>query len=213
MATKLFLRNTTTNGIVDSGDGILYDLSTTPGTSVDAAITNTTASGTQIQATKTAGGSTVAWISGRAPFGGFTLTVADFSVWQIESNMNANIGGRFRLFKRTSGGTITELSGGPFDDGTEMQTTDTEDVWPQGNPTDTAFAEDDRLLVRYYITNIGTMAGSFTGTMKFNAADAATGDSFLNLAETVVFKPDGGLFPFFQDNSLAGGLQSDGLGG
>lgn len=160
-----------------------------PGSSSDTVVTNTTANGTEIQATKTAGGSTVAWISGRVPAGGFTLTAVDISLWQIESNMNANIGGRFRLFKRTSGGTITELAGGPFDDGAEMGTTNTEDTWT-GNPTDTAFAEDDRIILRYYLTNAGTMGGSFTGTMTFNAADAATGDSFLNLAETVAFKSD-----------------------
>jgi len=160
-----------------------------PGSSSDTTVTNTTASGTEIQATKTAGGSTVAWISGRVPAGGFTLTAVDISLWQLESNMSANIGGRFRLFRRTSGGTITELGGGPFDDGAEMATTNQEDTWT-GNPTDTAFAEDDRLILRYYLTNILTMAGSFTGTMTFNAADASTGDSFLNLAETVAFKLD-----------------------
>lgn len=160
-----------------------------PGSSSDTVVTNTTASGTEIQATKTAGGSTVAWISGRVPTGGFTLTAVDISLWQIESNMNANIGGRFRLFKRTAAGVITEISGGPFDDGAEMGTTIAEDTWT-GNPTDTAFAEDDRILLRYYLTNVGTMAGSFTGTMTFNGAAGATGDSFLNLAETVAFKSD-----------------------
>jgi len=187
MSTKLFLRNTSTHGISGTGDGILYDMLTTAGSSSDTTVTNTTASGTEIQATKTAGGSTVAWISGRAPIGGFTLTAADISLWQIESNMNANIGGRFRIFKRTAAGVITELGGGPFDDGAEMQTSNTEDIWT-ANPTDTAFAEDDRILIRYYLTNIGTMAGSFTGTMTFNAADTTTGDSFFNIAETVTFK-------------------------
>lgn len=187
MATKLFLRNTTTNGITDTGDGILYDLSTSAGSSVDTTVTNTTASGTEIQATKTAGGSTVAWISGRAPSGGFTLTTSDISLWQVESNMNANIAGRYRVFKRAANGTITELGGGPFSDDVEMNTADREDTWA-GNVTDTAFAEDDRILIRYYLTNSGTMASGHTGTMKFNAADAATGDSFFNIAETVSFK-------------------------
>lgn len=189
MATKLFLRNTTSNGITDSGDGILYDLSTSAGSSVDTSVTNTSASGTQIQATKTAGGSTVAWISGRAPSGGFTLTAVDISLWQVESNMNANIGGRYRVFKRSAAGVVTEVGGGPFNDGVEMNTADREDLWA-GNVTDTVFAEDDRILIRYYITNVGTMASGHTGTMKFNAADAATGDSFFNIAETVAFKPD-----------------------
>lgn len=187
MATKLFLRNTTTNGITDTGDGILYDMITTAGSSSDTATTNTTASGTEIQATKTAGGSTIAWISGRVPAGGFTLTTTDISMWQQESNNAANIGGRYRIFKRAANGTVTELGGGPFDDGVEMSTSNREDTWT-GNNTDTAFAEDDRILIRYYLTNIGTMGGSRTGTLTFNAADAATGDSFFNINETVSFK-------------------------
>lgn len=192
MATKLFLRNTTNNGITDTGDGILYDLSTVAGSSVDTAVTNTTAGGTEIQATKTAGGSTIAWISGRAPAGGFTLTNADISLWQVESNMNANIGGRFRVFKRTAAGVVTEIAGGPYNDGAEMNTSDREDLWDTitAGLTDTAFAEDDRILLRYYVTNAGTMAAGHTGTLKFNAANAATGDSFFNIAETVTFKPD-----------------------
>ena len=193
MASKLYLRNSQLHGISGTGDGILYDmLKDAPGSSADTVVTNTTASGTQIQATKTAGGSTVAWISGRVPAGGFTLTDADISLWELESNMSANIGGRFRLFKRTSAGVITELVGGPFDDGVEMSTTNQEDLWATSTTglTDTAFAEDDRIILRYYLTNILTMGGSFTGTMTFNAADATTGDSFLNLAETVVFKSD-----------------------
>lgn len=190
MATKLFLRNTQTHGITGTGDGILYDMLTAAGAASDTAVTNTSASGTEIQATKTAGGSSIAWISGRAPSGGFTLTSADISLWQLESNMNANIGGRFRVFKRAANGTITEIGGGPFDDGVEMSTSDREDTWTS-NVTDTAFAEDDRILLRYYLTNVGTMASGHTGTLTFNAADASTGDSFFNIAETVTFKAEG----------------------
>jgi hypothetical protein len=185
--SKLFLRNSQTHGITGTGDGILYDMLSSAGAASDTAVTNTAASGTQIQATKTAGGSTIAWISERAPVGGFTLTNTNISMWQIESSMNANVGGRYRLFKRATNGTITEIGGGPFDDGVEMQTSNTEDAWG-GDVTDTFIAEDERLILRYYGTNIGTMAGSFTWTLTFNAADGSTGDSFFNIAETVSFK-------------------------
>jgi hypothetical protein len=70
MATKLFLRNTTANGITDTGDGILYDMLVTAGGASDTAVVNTAASGTEIQFTDAAGGSTIAFISGRAPAGG-----------------------------------------------------------------------------------------------------------------------------------------------
>ena len=191
MATKLFLRNTQTNGITDTGDGLVYDMITTAGAASDTGVVNTVASGTDIQWTKTAGGSTMAFISGRVPSGGFTLTTTDVDFWGHESNMSANAGGRFHLYKYTPGAppTITELGGSPFSDGIEFGTAAASMTWV-GNVTDTAFAENDRLLLRPYITNVGTMGGGFTCTLTFNAADASTGDSFFNIAETVTFKAE-----------------------
>ena len=180
--TKLFLRNTTTNGISN-----YYDMVTTAGSSAATNVVNTAASGTEIQFTQTAGGAAAAWISGRVPAGGFTLTTTDISAWLHESNMNANCGGRYRVFRRSAAGVETEIGGGPFNDGVEFGTAATEMLWT-GNVTDQAFSEDDRILLKLYITNIGTMASGFTCTLTFNAADAATGDSFFNIAETVTFK-------------------------
>ena len=192
MATKLYLRNTTTHGLTPSGDTVWYDMVTTAGAAADFVDCATTASGTQIQFEVPSTANTVAWISGRVPAGGFTLTSTDFSGWFGESNMSANIGGRYRVFKRASGGTITEVGGGPFDDGVEFSVlpTLTEMTWI-GNVTDTAFAEDDRILLRVYITNVGTMAAGFTAEMDFNDADTTTGDTFFNIAETVTFKAEG----------------------
>jgi hypothetical protein len=188
MPTKLYLRNSATSGITDTGDGILKDLSTEAGSGVaPLAVVSTAASGTEIQWTDTAGGSTIAWISGLAPSGGFTLTSTDISIWARESNMNANAGGRYRVFKRTAAGSVSELGGGPFNDGVEFGPSSTEFTWI-GNVTDTAFAEDDRILIRLYITNVGTMGGGFTCSLDYGAPDASQGDSFLNIAETVTFK-------------------------
>ena len=189
MATKLFLRNTTTNGITDSGDGVLYDMVTAAGAAVDTDQVTLTADGTEIQWTQSAGGSTIAWITGRAPSGGFTLTTTDISVWLLESNMNDEAEGRYRLFKYDGIlHTVTELLGGPFDDGAELGTTITEMTWT-GNPTDTIFLENDRLILRLYATNFTTMTAG-TADLQFNAANAGTGDSFLNLAETISFKAE-----------------------
>ena len=187
MATKLFLRNTTTNGI--SGAATYYDMVTTAGSASDTAVVNTSAGGTEIQFTKTAGGTLVQWISGRAPAGGFTLTTTDISVWGHESDMAANAGPRYRVFIRTAAGVETEIGGGPFDDNTEFGTSASEVLWP-GDVTDQAFAEDDRILLKLYITNEGVMGGGFTCTLTFNAANTATGDSFFNIAETVTFKAE-----------------------
>jgi hypothetical protein len=183
MATKLFLRSTQNNGI----GATYYDMVVAAGAAADTAVVNTAASGTEIQWTKTAGGAVAQWISGRVPAGGFTLTSTDISIWAAESNAQANAGGRFRVFKRAANGVETELGGGPFNDGVEFGTANTEMLWV-GNVTDTAFAEDDRILLKLYITNIGTMGSGRTCTLTFNAADGQTGDSFFNIAETVTFK-------------------------
>lgn len=160
-----------------------------PGGSEDTATVATQASGTEIQFTKNS--QVINFISGRAPAGGFTLTTTDISLWAQESNMNANCGGRFRIFKRTAAGVETDI-GIAFDDGVEFPFggTPVEHLWI-GNVTDTAFAEDDRILLKIYITAAGgTMASGHTCTMHFNGADGAQGDSFLNIAETVAFKSD-----------------------
>jgi len=176
VATKLFLRSTQT---IITG---YYDLLSTAGAAADTCVTNTT--GAQVQLTKTAGGSAVAWIT-RAVGVGFTLTLADISLWQQESNALANAYGRFRLFKYASAtGVETELGGGPFDDDVEMsKPTIREDTWA-ANPTDTAFARGDRVVLKCYL---GANVTGYNCTMSFNAADGATGDSFLNINETITF--------------------------
>jgi hypothetical protein len=191
VATKLFLRATQTHGLTPVTDAKWFDMLAAAGAGSSTLVVNTAASGTEIQWTETAGGATVGFISGRVPAGGFTLTTTDVDIWAHESNMNANAGGRYRVFKFTPPSTVVELGGGPFDDGVEFGTAAASMTWT-GNVTDTAFSENDRILVRFYITNIGTMAGSFTCTLTYDAADASTGDSFFNIAETVAFKAEAG---------------------
>lgn len=189
MATTLALRNTTLNGI-SVGGSIYYDMVPTFGSASDTAVVDTVASGTEIQWTdETTSDVEVVWVSGAAPSGGFTLTSVDLSIWAQESNMNANCGARARFFERTPGGTETEIGGGPFNDGVEFTTSAAEYTWT-ANVTDTLIEEDNRLVLKLYITNVGTMAGGHTCTLTFNAASAATGDSFITLAETVTFKPE-----------------------
>jgi hypothetical protein len=184
MATTLYFRNTTTNGI-----GSYYDLIITAGSASDTGVVDTVGSGTEIQWTKTAGGAEMAFITGRVPSGGFTLTDTNISAWCEESAANANCGGRYRVFKYTD--SEVEVAGGPFDDGVEFGGAPTEMTW-SGNVTDTAFAEDDRIVVKLYITNVGTMGANRDCTFTFNAADAQTGDSWFQIAENVTFKAEAG---------------------
>lgn len=186
MATKLFLRASTINGISN-----YYDMLPVAGSSTtEEDVVTAVASGTEIQWTVTEGRASVAWISGRAPVGGFTLTTTDVEIRAVESGMGVNAGGRYRIFKRTLAGIETELLGGPFDDGVEFDTSAATMSWV-GNPTDTVFLEDDRILVKFYITNIGTM-GAGNCSLRFDGDELGARDSFFNIAETVTFKPEGG---------------------
>lgn len=183
--TKLFLRSSQNNAI----GAAYFDMLAVAGSGTVTGVTTTVASGTEIQWTQTAGGTELLFVSGRAPVGGFTLTTTDISIWAHESGTGVNAGGAYRLFKRTLAGVETELLGGLYSDGVEFtKTTPTEMTWV-GNPTDTVFLEDDRILLKIKAVNVGTM-GAGTVTLTYNGADAATGDSFLNIAETVTFKAE-----------------------
>ena len=186
MATQLNLHATQNNGI----GATYFDMTTTASdTTLSTAVTNTTASGTEIQFTQTAGGTLIQWISGRTPAAGFTLTTATITLRAYESDMSANTGGRARIFKRDSGGVETELGGGPFNDGVEFGTAPATVSWTC-NVTDTAFAEDDRILLKLYLTNVGTMGGGFTATGNYDGTLLGTEVAFLNLNETVTFKSE-----------------------
>lgn len=186
MATKLFLLDAAANAI-----GVFKDMLIVAGTVGRAGIVNTVASGTEIQWAQADGVTALEYISGRAPAGGFTLSgLMTFSIWANESNMAANCGARARVFKRTLAGVETEVLGGPWDDGVEfIVTTSTEMVWT-GTPTSTLFLENDRVIVRYYITNIGTMGGGNTCQIGYNNADTAASDSFFQINENVAFKAE-----------------------
>src|SRR3990167_8774273 len=187
MSTKLFLRATQANSI----GATYFDMLTAAGASATTAVVATTNAGTEIQWTQTSGGAELLFVSGRAPAGGFTLTTTDISIWASESGTGIDAAGAYRIFKRDSLGVETELGGGLYSDGVEFtKTTATEMSWT-GNPTDTAFAENDRILLK--IKAVEAAAGAMsvgTCTLTYDAADAATGDSFFNIAETVAFKAE-----------------------
>lgn len=172
--SQLFHRNTQTNGIT-SGGVACYDLLTTAGASVDTAVVTATASGTDIQFTKTAGGAVLVFASGRVPAAGWTITAANLAVWALQNVDTVNAGLRVRFYKWSSG-TETLIGGGPFDDGVELTTAAALYEW-LADVTDTALVEDERLLVKYYLTNVGTM-GAGTATLRFNGALGGTAPTF-----------------------------------
>jgi lysophospholipase L1-like esterase len=177
--TKYYFRTSQTNGI----GAEYFDMLETAGSTAFQAEVSTTAGGTEIQWTDSGGGGIVQFVSPAAEAGGFTLTSTDINLRALEDTPAANCGGRYRVFKRTAAGVETELGGGPFDDGVEFTTSEANYIWI-GNVTDTAFAEGDRILVKVYITNVGTMGGGRLCGMIVEAADGVT--SWFNTTEAPV---------------------------
>ena len=182
MATQLKLLSAQLN----PRKGVTYDMTTTAGAGAVTRTTTTTAGGTKIQLTLTAGGAVMEWVTGPTPAGGFTLTSTDVSVWAAELANTTNASLSLGVFKLDPFGRLTELGGSPFAFGSELTTTMAVKVWT-GNVTDTVFNPGDRLLVRFYATNVGTMNASSI-TFSHNAA-SSTGFSWFNIAETVTFGP------------------------
>ena len=179
----------------------------TAGSSLATGVVATGAGTQQIQWTKTSGGTALAWISGRVPAGGFTLAgTMTFNLWASESQTAANAGVRARVYKY-SGGSETEVAGGPWSFGspTELTTSMAANNWT-GTPTSTAFAEDDRIVVKFFIINVGVMSSGRTCTCDYNAGTGgADGDSYFQINETVTFKAE----PVV---SIPGGLALLGVG-
>lgn len=162
---KLYLRNTTANGI-SIGGVACYDWLDTPGSETDTAVVNATASGSNILFTKTAGGSVVRFITKRIAAGGWVITGQQIFLWMQESTLTVNAGARVRLYK-WSAGTTTELTGSPTDNGVELSDVNALQQWASsitGTPS-----EDDRLVLEVLINNVGTM-GAGTATLGFNGA-------------------------------------------
>lgn len=176
---RLYLRNSVLNGQTRGGTA-LFDLLTVAGSSTDTAVVNTTIAGTEIQFTKTAGGSPVAFISPRFD-ANYTVTGADLAAWFAESSALVNAGARVRLY-RWRAGAETEFTGSPADDGVEFTTTAALNTW-LSSLTALDFLTDDRLLLVPYVVNVGAMTMG-TATLYFNGAVGAGGSPTYALVQT-----------------------------
>jgi hypothetical protein len=165
--TFLYARQTTTIGI-----GNFYDLITTVGSGVKTGVVNTVSGGTEIQWTRTAGGTALEWISPRFRRGwsaNDALFFQSITTYALESNASANVALRMKVFRRTADGTETQVY--LYSVLTELSTSATvQAVTPSlaGTYTPTEFVEDDRLVLRFYITNFGTMGAGQTATLSYD---------------------------------------------
>ena len=155
---------------------------------VVTAVTNSAASGTNIPMTKTAGGSTVQWITPPVAVGFTTSTSANgftANTWGLEDSGLCNCGMRVTVTDFTSSCSIIDTSFG-----TELTTSNTVQNWT-GTQSACTVAIGDRLQVIWRVTNVGTMAGSHTVTMNYaGLTTGASGDTYVIMPDTISFQSE-----------------------
>jgi hypothetical protein len=112
-----------------------------------------------------------------------------------ESSTSANAAIRVRVF-RWRNGVETECFSASYNQ--ELPTVPAvRDIYPNNTfVIDEAFApmeflEDDRLVLRPYVINFGTMAAGFTATLRYDDSGTATGNCYLDIIETARLKAEG----------------------
>lgn len=137
---------------------------------------------------------TLEFLSGRVKSPGFTLSdVLNVTtrVWMHESSSSANAAGRLKVFLRKPDGTETLVATRNTASELPTSATATTMTGTASLQQVTNFAEDDRVVVRCYITNVGTMAASFRATLYYDANSVGvgvTGNSYINLLDGPEFK-------------------------
>lgn len=181
MATKLFVKKFANSG--PSLTSYFYTNTVAALGGSTNSVTTATASGTNIQCTKTAGGTALAWVS--QPFSATATISGDITVntRAKESGAAVNSKMRCRVYILSAG---VETQFGSGDASAELTTSDAAQNFTI-TPTSQAFAIGDRLVIKFFVTNAGTMAAG-TVTMTYGGATgAAAGDTYISLTENVTF--------------------------
>lgn len=182
MATTFFLRDIAS----PLGGAGVFSLSQRRGNAAITAVTTSTAGGTNIPVTLTAGGTALTWYSG--PCDGPSVTVSgDITVnlRGLESANAVNAGLAILIENVDNAGAFrgTVLSRRVV--GAELTTTQSARTLTVA-PTSTVFSNGERFKVTISLINVGTM-GAGTASFFYNGgAAAATGDSYITIAEDIV---------------------------
>lgn len=184
MPTDFFLRSVA-SGLGGAGQ---RGLSQKRGRASSTVITTTTASGTNIQVTATAGGQALTWFSEPITEAITISSTVTVNIRGLE-NATATNAGRGILIERTDGaGTVLSaiLSDRTVPTTiTEFTTTDAANGAATYTPTSTAMAVGERIKVTLTIRNVGTM-GAGTATISHDgAAVNAAGDTWVRFTENI----------------------------
>lgn len=185
MATKLWLKSQFNSAVgVSSGVATYQYLSLVEGVLALTASVTTKINGTT-QLTNTAGGTVIEWISAPVETA-FTLSgTITYNAWVKTSSTTGAPKTVGRVF-RYRAGVETQVS--TKTSALVQSTSIQHDSFTDTAPTSTAFAVDDRIVVKFLVAST-----SATGTETFDYAGktgAADGDAFVSLTETVAFKTE-----------------------
>ena len=191
MATTFFLRD-----IASSLGGVgQFSMGQRRGNAVTTAVTTSTASGTNIQVTATAGGTALTFFSEPLTEGVTISGTVTPNLRGLESANGVNSGLALLVERANNAGVANSTVIARQVIGAELGTTEAART-ASLTPTSTIFAAGDRIRVTISLINVGTM-GAGTVTMFYNgAASAASGDNFLTFTETFVTNDIQDVSPF-----------------
>jgi len=184
MPTDFFLRSVA-SGLGGAGQRAL---SQRRGRASSTVITTTTASGTNIQVTATAGGQALTWFS--EPFTA-DITISGnvtVNIRGLESATAVNAGRGILIERTNNAGTVQSSIVADTTVPatiTEFTTSDAANGAATYTPTSTSMVAGDRIKVTLKIRNVGTM-GSGTATISHDgAAVNAAGDTYVRFTENI----------------------------
>ena len=184
MPTDFFLRSVA-SGLGGAGQRAL---SQRRGRASSTVITTTTASGTNIQVTATAGGQALTWFSEPLTEGITISGTVTVNIRGLE-NATATNAGRGILIERTNNaGTVQSSIVADTSVPTtitEFTTTDAANGAATYAPTSTAMVAGDRIKVTLKIRNVGTMAAGTATISHDGAAVNAAGDTYVRFTENI----------------------------
>lgn len=181
MATTFFLHAAAS----DLGGAGQKALDTTRGAAAATAVTNTVASGNNIQITQTAGGQALQWLT--APLSAVTISGSiTVNIRGLESATAANSGAGIRIERADSSGNIlATIVPSSAVSATEYGTTDAARS-AAFTPSPATLSTGDRIVVTVLAVAVGTMGGSRTVTNSYDGpTSGAAGDTFVTFTETI----------------------------
>jgi len=172
VATRFFLRGYGSPTLTSPSGSVYLLLSERSGAANTTRVTTTTASGTAIDVTDTAGGNTIYWFSEPITT---AVTVSGTMTVQLRGQESATTVNACLavIIERTdnSGSVISTVLNATVPDPAVELGTGASNVTDTYTPTSTSFAVGDRIKVTQQVRNVGTM-GAGTVTIGFDSGIA-----------------------------------------